>query len=369
MKTRTAVLRDVPGKWEVVELELDPPKLGEVLVRMEATGLCHSDDHITKGIFAPPVLPWAGGHEGCGIIEAVGPGVTEVEVGDRIVTSFVPACGRCIWCAQGQQNLCDAGAALFSGTQFDGTYRMHLDGVPVGQNGFTGVFSERTVMPVSSCIVVPKDLPAESLCLFACGVPTGFGSATNGADIQPGAVVIVMGIGGIGINAVQGARHMGAAHVLAVDPVEMKRNFALKLGASEAFASIEEAADRARALTNGQGAHAAIVTVSVATGEDVGNAFAAISKAGTVVVTAATSFEDRTITLNLHELPMYQKRIQGALYGMGSPHREVPRLVELYRTGSLKVDELITKTYTLDQINEGYDDMLDGRIIRGVIRF
>jgi S-(hydroxymethyl)glutathione dehydrogenase/alcohol dehydrogenase len=369
MKTRTAVLWNVPGKWHVTEVDLDPPKSDELLVRMEAAGLCHSDDHMATGDLPVPVLPFAGGHEGCGVVEDVGPGVRVIRPGDRIVTAFVPACGRCLWCAQGAQNLCDSGAGLLAGAQLDGSYRVHVGGRDVAQNGYISTFSEYTVMPVTSCIVVPPDIPAASACLLACAVPTGFGSATNAAQIAPGDVVIVMGVGGIGINAVQGARHAGAAHVLAVDPVEFKRTSALEFGASEAFESIHEAAERARALTNGQGANAAIVTVGVARSEDIGAAFATVSKGGTVVVTSATSSTAQGIPINLLELAMYQKRIQGALYGMGSPHREVPRLIELYLSGSLKIDELVTRTYSLDQINEGYDDMRVGRNLRGVISF
>jgi S-(hydroxymethyl)glutathione dehydrogenase/alcohol dehydrogenase len=369
MKTRAALLWGAPDKWEVATVDLDPPKAGEVLVRLEATGLCHSDDHFATGDIPVATLPFVGGHEGAGVVEEVGPGVVALQPGDRIVTAFVAACGRCRWCASGAQNLCDNGAKMLEGSQLDGTYRMHLDGRDVAQGGCISTFSEYSVMPVASCVRIDPDIPARASCLLGCGVPTGWGSAAYAANLQAGDVVVVMGVGGVGINAVQGARHVGAAHVLAVDPVEFKRDMALRLGATEAFAHIDEAADLTRALTNGQGADAAIVTVGVLDGSHLGQAFAAIRKGGTVVATAAAPATAEGIPVNLLEMTMFQKRIQGAIYGMGSPAREIPRLAGLYQTGALKLDELVTRTYSLDQINEAFADMHAGRNIRGVITF
>jgi Zn-dependent alcohol dehydrogenase len=199
-------------------------------------------------------------------------------------------------------------------------------------------------------------------------VPTGFGSASNAASIHRGDVVIVMGSGGIGINAVQGAALAGASHVIVADPQPLKREVALKVGATEAFASIDEAADFARSLTNGQGANATIVTVGVIKGEHVASAFQSVSKTGTVVVTAVGNIAETT-TVPLFELAMFQKRIQGVLYGIGSPRNSVPQLLDLYVAGKLHLDELITTRYRLEQINEGYADMHAGKNIRGVIDF
>lgn len=369
MKTRAALLWEQPGKWEVTTVDLDPPKAGEVLVRVEATGLCHSDDHFATGDIPVATLPFVGGHEGAGVVQELGPGVTALEPGDHIVTAFVPACGSCRWCASGMQNLCNNGAKMLDGSQLDGTFRMHLDGRDVGQGGCISTFSEYSVMPAASCIRVDPDVPARSACLLGCGVPTGWGSATRAAAVEPGDVVIVMGAGGVGINAVQGARYAGASHVLAADPIDLKRETALRLGATEAFASVQEAAARARHLTEGQGADSAIVTVGVLDGSHVGEAFAAIRKGGTVVMTAAAAAGTKGIPVDLLEMTMYQKRIQGAIYGMGSPAREIPRLAGLYRTGALKLDELVTRTYTLDQINEAFDDLHAGLNIRGVVTF
>src|SRR6266511_4203843 len=369
VETRAALLREVPGKWEVHTVELDEPRDHEVLVRVVATGLCHSDDHFATGDITVGHLPFFGGHEAAGIVEAIGPGVRGLSVGDHIVTSFIPGCGRCRWCASGQQNLCDNGALMLTGTQLDGTFRMHLGDEDVGQAGLISTFAEYSVMPEWSCIKIPADVPLDVAALLGCAVPTGWGSAVNAAQVAPGDVIVVIGIGGIGINAVQGARHAGASRIIAVDPVEMKRDVALELGATDAFADIAEATELARSLTNGQGADAAIVTVGVLNGEHVTAAFSAIRKAGTVVVTAAAPETAVTVNIGLLELTMYQKRIQGSLYGMMSPSKDVPRLLGLWQLGQLRLEELITRAYPLEEINQGYADMHAGLNMRGVIDF
>lgn len=370
MKTRAALMLEQPGQWQVKEVELDEPREGEVLVQMVAAGLCHSDDHISTGDIPFGNLPLCGGHEGAGIIRKVGPGVYGLEVGDHVLTSFSPSCGRCRWCATGLQNLCDNGAGILEGKQLDGTFRMSLDGQGVATMALLGTFSEWQVYDQLSLVKIRKDVPLAQAALVSCGVPTGWGSAVNAAETHPGDVVIVMGVGGVGINAVQGAAHAGAAHVIAVDPVEFKRDFALTVGATEAFPDMESATEFARSITNGQGADSAIVTVGLVTGEAIAQAFSSIRKAGTCVVTAQGDTSAAGIpNVNLFEISMYQKRIQGVLYGQGSPHRTIPWLLDLYADGILKLDELITKEYTLDQINEGYTDMREGRNIRGIIRY
>jgi NDMA-dependent alcohol dehydrogenase len=369
MKTKAALLLETPGPWHVEEVDLDGPRDHEVLVRLAASGLCHSDEHFATGDIGVAVLPFCGGHEGSGVIEAVGPGVRGLKVGDHIVTSFVPGCGRCRWCANGQQNLCNEGAKMLIGNQLDGTFRMHLEGRDVAQGGSISTFSEYSVMPEWSCIKIEDDVPLDVAALLACGVPTGWGSAVNAAAVRPGDVVLVIGVGGIGVNAVQGARHAGATRIIAVDPVQFKREFALKLGATDAYDNIDEAAELARELTNGQGADSAIICVGVITPEDISNAFYAIRKAGTVVVTASGSQQECSVRLSLLEMTMYQKRIQGAIYGMMSPSKDVPRLLDLWRQGQLHLEELITRTYPLDHISQGYADMYAGLNIRGLLTF
>ncbi|HYT40322.1 MAG TPA: NDMA-dependent alcohol dehydrogenase [Acidimicrobiia bacterium] len=369
MKTQAAVLYSQPGKWEVTEVDLDEPKANEVLVKIVAAGLCHSDDHMCTGDMPSMKLPLAGGHEGAGIVEAVGSAVTNVAPGDHIVLSFIPGCGRCRWCASGQQNLCDSGAMLLAGCQLDGTFRMHQNGQDVGQMALISTFSQYTVVPSISCVKIPDDIPFAEACLVGCGVPTGWGSAVNGAGVVPGDVTIVMGVGGVGINSVQGAKHAGASRIIAVDPTPFKRETALQLGATDAVETIGQAAQLAQELTNGQGADNAIITVGVTRGEHIGQAFDAVRKGGTVAVVGIGPVSDMSIPVSPFILTLFQKRLQGVLYGSLSPSKDILRLLSMYQAGQLKLKELVTRTYTLDQINEGYADMHAGRNIRGVITF
>ncbi len=367
MKSRAALLFESPGRWEVCDVDVDPPKDHEVLVRMTASGLCHSDVHYNLGD-QPSHVPMCGGHEGAGIIEEVGRDVTGLRRGDHVVASFVPSCGRCRYCATGRQNLCDLGAYVLRGPQLDGTYRMHYEGQDICQFLLVSTFSGWSTVHERSVVKVPEDLPLESLCLLGCAVGTGFGSAVNAAGVRPGDTVIVMGVGGVGINAVQGAALGGAASVIAVDPVQFKLDMAAKLGATVTFAHIDEAADYARSITNGQGADSVIVTVDVTTGQQVAQAFDAIGKGGTVVVTGMASIKDPPgVPISLLALAGSQKRIQGCIYGMCSPAIDVLRGVDLYRAGHLKLDELVTARYGIDDINVAVDDLLQGRNIRGVI--
>lgn len=366
MKTRAAVLRGTERDWDVVEMELDPPKAGEVLLRFVASGMCHSDEHLRTGDLPPFKFPIVGGHEGAGIVEEVGPGVTRLAKGDHVVTSFLPSCGHCRWCATGHSNLCDLGANLLAGCLPDGTYRFHLDGEDVGAMCMLGTFSNHAVVSENSAVKIAEDMPLDKACLIGCGVPTGFGSAVKTGGVEVGDTVVIYGIGGIGINSVQGAALAGARNIIAVDPVAFKREKAEELGATHSASSAEEAAAIALDVTQGVGADKAIVTAGVVNSEIVLNAFNTIRKAGTVVVTGLANME-HNLEIPSSFLTLFEKTVKGSLFGSSDPFADIPKMVELYRSGDLKLDELITKTYTLDQINEGYQDMLDGKNIRGVI--
>lgn len=367
MRTRAAALLEQPGKWQIVDVELDEPAANEVLVRYVAAGLCHSDDHAATGDMPVGRLPLIGGHEGAGVVEAVGPGVRTLAVGDHVVAQFVPSCGRCLPCSSGHGNLCDLGIHALAGSMADGTYRARLDGADVGQMTMVGTFAERAVVSEFSLTKIDDDIPFPVAALLSCGVPTGWGSAEYGARVEAGHTVIVMGAGGVGMNAVQAAAARGAAHVIAVDPVAYKREAALGFGATHTFAGIDEAADFARSVTGGQGANSAIVAVGVTTGEHVAQAVNAIAKLGTVAVTGIGDIKEEGLPINLWLLSMMQKRIQGVLFGMGTPPFEIRRLADLYQAGRLKLDELITRTYRLDEVNQAYADLHEGETIRGVI--
>ncbi len=372
MLTEAAVLFNALGKWEVVELVLEPPRPGELLVRMAAAGLCHSDDHIATGDLPVPAeaLPVAGGHEGAGVVAEVGPNTPGWKVGERVVLTFLPMCGLCRWCASGMQNLCDNGARILAGVREDGSRRMTLDGKPVGQGAGISTFSEWSTVAVESTVKCPDDVPLDVACLTSCGVATGWGSAVRSADVRVGDVVIVLGVGGIGMNAVQGAAHAGAAVVIAVDPVEMKRSASIGFGATHAVSTMQEATDIARSFTNGQGADSCIVCVGVTTGENVAQAVDSIRKAGTCVLTGLPrAADDVALPISLRHIVLYQKRLQGSLFGASSPSKEIPALLQLYRMGQLQLDELITRRYSLETINEGFEDMRTGQNIRGVVSY
>jgi NDMA-dependent alcohol dehydrogenase len=381
MKTRAAVLWGVGKDWEVEEIDLDPPKAGEVLVEMKAAGLCHSDEHLVTGDMVMPTdvreslglpdqFPIIGGHEGAGVVVEVGPGVTSVKPGDHVSASFVPSCGRCRYCSTGRQNLCDLGAAAFQKGQItDGTARHHIGGEDLNLFAKLGTFSEHTVVAESSVIKVDDDLPLTAVCLVSCGVATGWGSAVERAGTSPGDTVVVVGIGGIGANAVQGARMAGARHVIAVDPVEFKREKAMEFGATHAVPSIEEAIPFVTELTWGQMADRVIMTPGVMYGDLMAGALTLTGKGGTCVVTAVAPMTQTHAAVNLFELAIWQKEIKGTIFGSLNPRRDIPNLLSMYRDGMLKLDELITRTYTLDQINLGYQDMRDNKNIRGVITF
>ena len=371
MKTRAAVLWEVPGKWQVQEVDLDDPGPTEVLVEMAASGMCHSDDHFAAGVMTVGGLPWIAGHEGSAIVRAVGAEVRDVRVGDHVVTSWIPACGKCRWCASGMQNLCDNFGVILNGTQPAGGFRMHSGTTGIGTMSALGTFAEWQVFDEISIVKIDPSIPLDVACLVGCGVQTGFGSAINAAQVKPGDVVLIMGAGGVGMNAVQGAALAGAGHVVVVDPAPSKKAYAPAFGATEVFADFGEADALVKSITNGQGADSAIVTVGVVRNEHIGRALSAIRKAGTVVVTGISSdTEEGTVpSLNAFHLAMFQKRIQGVLYGMASPREAMPKLLRYYQDGKLKLDELITKRYTLDEINQGYDDMHAGVNIRGIIEF
>ena len=381
MKSKAAILWEPHTKWSVEEIELDPPGPGEVLLKLAASGLCHSDEHLVTGDMVVPQemasalglqqFPVIGGHEGAGEVLEVGPGVTSVAPGDHVVLSFIPACGRCPSCATGNQQLCDYGAFLLAGRQItDFTARHHAaDGRDLGIMCCIGTFEPYTVASEMSCVKISPDIPLDKAALVGCGVTTGWGSATYAADVRPGETVVVVGCGGIGINAIQGAALAGAENVVAVDPVEFKRQQALTFGATHTAASMEEAAGLVSQLTWGANADKAILTTSVAEGQLVAPLLGLVKKAGRAVITAVAPITQEDVKLNLFDLAMMRKELVGTIFGNSNPRRDIPHLLHLYQAGKLKLDELVTRTYDLEDINQGYQDMRDGSNIRGVLKY
>jgi NDMA-dependent alcohol dehydrogenase len=369
MKAKAAILWGVGEDWSVEDVELDEPEPSEVLVRMVTAGLCHSDEHLVTGDL-PIYLPAVGGHEGSGVVEKVGAGVTSLVPGDHVVMSFIPSCGRCRWCSSGHQTLCDLGQHLMTGMPIaNGLPRMKARDQGVGPMSLVGCFATHQVMHESSLVKVDPEIPLEKAALVSCGVTTGFGSAVNTAGVKPGDVVVVVGVGGIGSNAVQGARIAGARVIVAVDPVESKLEMAKRLGATHTAPDVFSAYSLVNEITWGQLADSAILTVGVARGDLVAPTMSLVRKGGNIVVTALAPFVQSEVSLSLFELTLWHKELRGSLFGGGNPRADIPQLLKLYQSGQLNLDDLITKSYALEDINEGYEDMRAGKNIRGVIAF
>jgi S-(hydroxymethyl)glutathione dehydrogenase/alcohol dehydrogenase len=372
MQTRAAVLREIGQEWSVEDIELDPPKSGEVLVQIKASGMCHSDEHLVTGDLAGATspMPLIGGHEGAGIVMEVGPNVVGLEPGDHVVFGFIPACGRCPSCASGHSNLCDVGGAAFpTGRQIsDGTARHHTAaGEDLGLMCLLGTFAHHTVVHESSCVKIDKDLPLDRACLLGCGVVTGWGSAVYAAEVGPGDFVAVVGAGGIGANAIQGAKLAGARVIAAIDPVEFKRETAMQLGATHTYASIADAMAGLGDSTWGRGFDKVIMTMGVGNGDALGEAFWLGGKRSKIVVTNIHPTVEMSMAVPGAMLTLFEKQLIGSLFGSANIRKDIPALLELYTQGQLDLDTLVTNTYTLDEINQGFEDMRNGKNIRGVL--
>lgn len=368
MKTRAAVVQDFNKGFEIVECELDDPKAGEVLVKWKVAGLCHSDLHLTSGDL-PGRLPLIAGHEGAGIVEAVGEGVTHVKPGDHVVGSFIPGCGKCPACARGFSNLCDGGLNGTIGAMKDGRFPFHLpSGQDAGAMCTLGTFSERTVADANSLVQIQDWIPFEVAALVGCGVTTGWGSAVYTAGVKAGDTVVVFGIGGIGANAVQGAKHAGARYIIAIDPDPKKLDFAKQFGATHTYTSAEEAQGEIWGLTWGLGAEKAIITVGVADAKVTEAAVNMVGKRGVVVLVSMAGLDNYSINVPGLMVCQFEKTIKGSLFGSANANFDIPNMLRLWDEKQIKLDELITHRFTLDQVNEGYELMeKGGEMLRGII--
>ena len=369
MQTRAAVFRGVGTPLAIESMTLDTPAPTEVLVKIGAVGLCRTDLHVLRGERRVVMTPMVLGHEAAGVVEAIGDAVNGIAVGDHVALTFIPGCGRCRWCAQGLHHLCAEGPRITQGPQLDGTYRRRdRDGHAVGAFCMIGGFAERAIVDQASVIVIDKDIPFDLASLVACGVPAGIGAARQRAKVQPGESVLVVGCGGDGMNVVQGARLCGAAQIIAADIVPAKLHWARQFGATHGVNAEGEALTRAvLKLTGGIGVNHAFVCIDPPA--TLLPAFRATAKGGNVVVTALTPDTVTEIKIPPLELFVTQKAIMGAVYGFASPRLQIPELLGLYRKGMIKLRELITRTYRLDEINQGYADLDAGRNLRGVVVF
>ncbi len=380
MKVRASVCAGVGEPWTLDEIDVDPPAAHEVVVQMAFAGMCHSDEHLRQGDLTPSahvlelfglssLFPVVGGHEGAGIVVEVGPEVSDVSVGDHVAVAFIPACGTCFWCASGRQNLCDLGITTLCGPMIsDGTWRYRLDGQPLNRMCQLGTFAEIVVCHEASLVKIDPSADLRAAALISCGIATGFGAAVNRGQVRPGEVVVVVGCGGVGSGAIQGARLAGARHIVAVDPLPFKLEKALEIGATHRAKSMEEATLLVAELSHGRMADVVILTPGTMTGDLLLPACSAASKDGRIVVTALAPMNQVDVHLNLFNLAMWNQAILGTVFGSVSPRVQTPRLLALHAQGLLTVDELISREYDLASVQDGYDDLHAGRNIRGVIR-
>lgn len=356
---RAAILYEVNTPLQVVDVELDPPKRGEVLIRMGAAGICASDHHIIHGAGVLP-LPIALGHEGAGYVEQPGDGVS-LEPGTPCILSFISHCGHCRSCREGAPQLCDTNRITGSRQQ-DGTFRMRdREGTEIHQMSKISVFAEKSVVPAQACHPVPRDIPMEVAALIGCCVTTGVGAAINAPGIRAGASVAVFGCGGVGLNVIQGARLLSASRIIAVDLHDHKLDFARRFGATDLVnAANVDPVEAIRELTGG-GVDYAFDAFGGA--KAITQALESVRKTGTAVMVGLAPVGDRA-PIDMVDLVRNQKTLVGSYYGSASPHETFDKMIDFYQRGLIDVAGLIQRRYTLDEINEGFaaiDRAEDGR--------
>ena len=366
MKIKAAVFYEPGVPFAVETLDLAAPGPGEVLVRVAAAGVCHSDWHLMTGAtrHATPVVP---GHEGAGVVAAVGSGVGRVRVGDHVALSWAPSCGACFYCLHDRPSLCQTYVGpLWAGTMMDGTTRLSRDGHPVYHFSALACFADHTVVPEECCVVLSKDIPLPVAALIGCAVTTGVGAALNTARVRPGSSVAVFGAGGVGLSIIMGAKLAGAGRIIAVDTHEAKGDIAQAFGATDVLMAGPETVRAIQALTEGRGADTVFEAIGLPAVQE--TCLAAVRPGGLVVLAGISAMGSAT-NLPGAIIARQEKTVTGTYYGSANPARDFPLYADLYRRGLLDLDRLISRTYALEQINEAYADMLGGEIARGLILF
>jgi S-(hydroxymethyl)glutathione dehydrogenase/alcohol dehydrogenase len=365
-KSKAAVVHQQGGPFVIEDIEVQDPGPGEVLVRIAASGACHSDWHQVMGEI-PKSFPAVLGHEGAGVVEEVGQGVTRVSPGDSVMLSWFPACGTCFYCQREQHNMCETYRPfLESGTAMDGKSRLYLKGEPLTQFSTHSTFAEYAVVPEQACIPLDPEVSMESASLVGCAVMTGVGAAMYTAQIKPGETVAVFGCGGIGLNILQGAALCGAELIVAIDTVPGKFESARAFGATHTINAKEDTLQALLDLTEGRGVdHVLDATGNPKVQE---NAIYPLRRGGALTLVGVAP-HDAKVTFDTFRMHHQETRVLGCFYGTGNCQRDFTRIIQLYKSGRLKLDELISRQSPLSEINEVYADMLAGKINRGVLTF
>ncbi len=364
---KAAVLYEPRSRFVVEDVEVQEPKHGEVMVRMVAGGVCHSDLHVVKGDMVAP-LPAILGHEGAGIVEMVGKGVTSVQKGDHVIPLWRVSCGQCEWCLGGRPALCDRGFQIRSkGCLADGTSRFRKGSTEIKHFAGVSTFANLSVMMEQAVVKIRSDIPLEKAALVGCGVITGVGAVVNAAQVRPGSSVAVFGTGGVGLNVIQGAALVGAGKIIAVDLLDNKLECAREMGAThEINASQTDPVANIKELTGGQGVDYAFEVIGLP--ETISQSVEVLRKRGVAVIVGVTRRE-ATIALETFPMVFQERTVMGSIYGSARPRVDVPALIDLYMAGKLKLDPLLTRTYPLEQINEAYDALERGETARSVVTF
>ena len=361
---KAVVVREV-GKIEVREVTLDPPKAGEVKIKMAATGVCHSDLSMANGTF-PNALPLALGHEGAGVVEQVGEGVTNVKPGDHVILSFVPNCRDCFHCLRGEAHLCEKNRILGAGSQLDGTHRLHEGNVDIPVMSGLGCMAEYVVTQSICVVPIDRSISMSVAALVGCAVTTGVGAVFKTAEVKPGSTVAVFGCGGVGISVIQGALLAGAVRIIAVDLSEDKLATAKKFGATHTVKASDTTVKEIRGLTNRRGTDYTFEAIGL--GAVVEQAFAATRNGGLCTLIGMGKRDDR-FSFDPFTFPLFAKTLRGCLYGNANPSIDFPNMLNLYSAGKLDLEGMITKTYTIDEAPQAFVDLVHGRNARGVILY
>ena len=366
MKVKAAVFYGEGIPFKVEELDLTEPQQGEVLVKMAAAGVCHSDWHLMTGATKHP-LPVVPGHEGAGVVQAVGMGVTLLGPGDHVALNWAPNCGHCFYCLRDRPSLCSTYVGpVWAGTMMDGTTRLSKDGQPVYHFSALACFADYVVVPQECCVRLDTDIPLEVAALIGCAVTTGVGAVLNTAVVEPGSSVVVFGAGGVGLNIIMGAKLAGASRIIAVDTNETKGDLAKSFGATHVIIARPDTNDSIRNLTEGRGADYVFEAVGLPSVQE--QCLDAVRPGGMVVYVGLSPMGSST-NLPGSIIARQEKTVTGSYYGSANTARDFPKYAELYKQGLLDLDSLISKRYTLEHINEAYAAMLQGEIGRGVIVF
>ena len=365
MNTKAAVILSHNSPFKITEITLADPKENEVLIKVHAVGVCHSDWHLVTGD-TKHALPSVPGHEGCGEIIGLGYGCEGLEKGQKVILNWAPNCGHCFYCRKGRPSLCEAyNHAIWSGYLMDGTSRLSLQGDTIYHYCALSCLSEYAVVPASSCVVIPNDIPSEVGALIGCAVTTGVGAALNTVNVSEGDSVVVFGAGGVGLSTIMGAAYAGASKIIAVDVNKDKATITSTLGATDFILNHDQIGDEIRSITKGRGADYVFEAIGIPTVQEL--AMGSVRPGGTLVLSGISPIDTKT-SFSGAIITRQEKTVKGSYYGTSQSNIDFLKYIDLYQKKKLPIEKIIKRYYSLDKVNKAYNDLLDGKPGRGVIQ-